>query len=223
MNTAASLDRARPLDRAATATASPPRKPAASARPAARQPQPDIQHLLDGLAGFYDCEADALAAVHQLGVGQGLKASQLALMGPADASRLRFTWLARQWNRRPNGARGMRPGLLGAVGLIGAVLSLLAALGLLEFDGLLSAELQLFTVVGATLCGAAAAAGLVALLHSQQPQYIDFDRRVRHKLAAGAWAVVVHDLLWAQQPTAVALIRRQGGQWCAVSSARRLM
>lgn len=136
---------------------------------------------------------------------------------------MRFTWLARQWNQRPTGSHGLRLGPLVVVGLLGALAGLMAALLWLDFDGLLGLELQLLAVFAAGLFGAASSAGLVALLHSQQPQFIDFDRTVRHKLAGGAWAVLVHDLDWAQQAGAVALIRRRAGHWCAVSSARRQM
>jgi hypothetical protein len=209
--------RQRHVPRAALA---PPPAAAAPAAPAAWRAEPDIQHLLDGLVGFYPREADALVAVQQLGTVHGLESSQLVLLGPADAGWLRFTWRARQWNQRPSGSQGRRLGLLSLIGLLGGLLGLMTAITWLDFDGFLGLELGLLAAVAAALFGAATSAALVALLHSQQPQFIDFDRTVRHKLAHGAWAVLVHDLSWAQQTGAVALIRHQAGHWCAVSSAR---
>lgn len=210
---------AAPVTRAPLA---PPPAAAAPAPPAARRAEePDIQHLLDGLAGFYPREADALVAVQQLGSVHGLQSSQLVLLSPADAGWLRFTWLARQWNQRPSDAQGLRLGQLSLVGLLGGVIGLMVAIAWPDVDGFLGLELGLPAAFAAALFGAGSSAGLVALLHSQQPQFVDFDRTVRHKLARGAWAVLVHDQDWAQQAGAVALIRRHGGHWCAVSSARR--
>lgn len=181
----------------------------------------DIQYLLDGLAGFYGCKADAQAALQQLEQVHGLQPAQLVLLGPADGAWPRFVWLARQWNRSPHGAGRPSTGPLASIGWAGALFGLVAGLAFLDFDSYYSVELELLALAAAVLCGAALAAGAVALLHSQQPQFIDFDRSVRHKLTGGAWAVLIHHLRWAQQAGAVAAVRRQGRQWCAVSSSRR--
>jgi hypothetical protein len=182
--------------------------------------EPDIQYLLDGLAGFFACKADAQAAVLELEQVHGLQPAQLVLLAPQDARRPRYSWLARQWNRRPHGTGRPSAGRFGMVGWGGALVGLMAGLAVLDFDSFCSVELELLSLVAATVCGAALAAGVVELLHSQQPQFIDFDGTVRHKLAGGAWAVLVHDLRWAQQSGAVATMRHKGRDWCAVSSAR---
>lgn len=186
-------------------------------------PQAEIQHLLDGLAGFYRCKADAQAAMQQLRQVHGLQSAQLVLLGPADGAWLRFIWLARQWNRSPQGTGRPITGPLVSIGLAGALVGLVAGLAFLDIDRhqSIELELELAALAAAVLCGAALAAGAVGLLRSQQPQYIDFDRTVRRKLKGGAWTVLVHRLHWAQQSGAVAAVRRQGRQWCAVSSARR--
>ncbi len=183
--------------------------------------EPGIQHLLDGLAGFYDSQADARAVMQQLGQLHGLQPRQLVLLGPGDAVWLRFVVLAWQWNRRPHAVGRPTVGPLVLSGWIGALAGLLVGLLVVDFDSIHGLELQLLALAAAVFTGAATAAGAVVLLHRQQPQFVDFDRTVRRKLGAGAWAVLMRDLHWSQQAVAVATVRQQGRHWCAVSSARR--
>lgn len=183
--------------------------------------QPPIQHLLDGVAGFFKSEAHAWMAVHQLGATLGLQAGQVSLLAPADANWPRFFYRSMQWNRRPHGQIGFNFGPLGLVCLLGAGAGLLAALLFMEVDPLYGIELELLALSAASLCGAAVAVGLVALLRRRQPQFAGFDRTIRGKLRRGSWVVLVHDLQWSQQASVVTLIRQLSSKWCAVSSARR--
>lgn len=180
-----------------------------------------IHHVLDGLAGFHGTEMDALTSVRLLADSHGVRADQMVLLGPHDAAWLRFMRLARQWNRRPHGQGGTSVRSVGTVMLLAATATALLVAAVLRQDEFLGFALELMTIGTAAVFGATIAAGLVVLLHRQQPQFKDFDRIVRHQLAHGCWAVLVHDLPWSRQAGVVELVHRRSTTWYAVSSARQ--
>lgn len=192
-------------------------------RDATGRPAASVHHVLDGLAGYYACEAAAQAMLAALHDRHGLTPAQLVLLSPRDARWPRFNRRARQWNRKPV-ARGQPPRM--AVWLaagVGALASAALAGSLSpipdEADALLTAPAVVLAVLLTTLAGALAFGGAVAGLLRQQPQYRDFDRVIRRKLADGQWVVLAHDVPWSQQAAVVALVSRFSLNWSAVSSA----
>ncbi len=184
-------------------------------------PSTVMHHLLDGLAGFHASEVEALTTVRQLAESHGLQADQLVLLTPRDAAWWRFAHRARQWNRRPHGQGGTSMRSLSLVAMLTAFGASLATAAVLEQNEFVSFELELAAMATAALVGAILAASLAVLLHQQQPQFKDFDRTIRHKLAQGHWVVLVHDLPWTRQAGVVDVINRHSANWIAVTSARQ--
>lgn len=190
----------------------------------ARSRAPAIDHVLDCVAGFHACEAEARSLSQRLTADHGLMPEQLVLLRPADAAWLSFmrqrrhwarstnaegqTWLGDAWLMAPSGA--MAAGLLGALWLL-----VDGHLGLGLGDGGELAALACVLTLGAL------GGFLLAERSARTPQYRRFDDVIRHQLSSGRWVVLAHDLPWQQQAGVVDLVRDQGLDWCAVASARR--
>lgn len=190
----------------------------------ARSRAPAIDHVLDCVAGFHACEAEARSVSHRLTADHGLLPAQLLLLRPADAAWLPFMRQRRQWARSANAdgqtwqgdAWLMAPTGAMVAGLLGALWLLVDGhLGLGLGDGW---ELATF---GLALTLGALGGFVLADRAGRAPQYRRFDAIIRHQLASGRWVVLAHDLPWQRQAGVVDLVRDQGLDWCAVASARR--
>lgn len=192
--------------------------------PAHRLPASAIDHLLDCVAAFHACEADARSVSGRMAAAHGLRPSQLVVLRPADAAWLPFRSRRRQWARTAESDGQTWWGdtwlmaSLGAlvIGVLGALwLWVNSRLGLGLGDGW---EVVVFAV--AVTIGALAGQALAAKA-GLSPQHEHFDSIVRHQLASGHWVVLAHDLQWEQQAGVVKLACEHGLDWCAVESSRR--
>jgi len=183
--------------------------------------EPPVDRLLQCIAGFYDSQAQALAAIQQLETEHRLKPSNVLLLGPKDASPARFAWQARQWTGRWSMEK-RRAGDMGMSALLGALLA--GGLASLWLVMALGAPVELSPVwwrpvgwlAAASLAGAAAGAGGVALAdRTSRPRV--FDSNVRRQLSAGKWAVVAHGVPDASQAGVVGLLRASDRHWVAVA------
>lgn len=192
-----------------------PSAPAAVAAQTNRTSQP-IHRPLSCMAGFFENEASARAAMHQLRLLHGLQSSQFVLLSPRDAAPETFARLARRWSGRwhHGGASGgdFRWRL---AGLVGSLLLLLAGL-VWVMDDSLPPGLLMMAGLGAVLLVSLVAA--LAALHWPEPPHVRrFETSVQKQLVEGCWGLVAHNLPWGRQAGVVALLRGNSLRWCAVA------
>ena len=177
-----------------------------------------IHHALDGAVGFYADEASADRVLQALLRQHGIGVVQVALLAPRDARWWRFFRRAWQWNRKAGPTASLRSDTLWKVAGAGAAGMAMLTAFVLSIEDVMPPELDVVMVLLSGLAGALAAAAVASLLVQQQPQYRQFDREVRRRLAEGQWAVLTHDLPWPRQQAVVSLFGRSSLHWCAVSS-----
>ena len=178
--------------------------------------------LLSCMAGFYTSDLQARTALRSVQVAQRLLPAQTLLLSPDDAGYLRFARLSRQWavDQASAGPRGI--GGLWLASAVGASLASLAALVILlweapQFDAWLVMMLMALQGLGGLL-----GAGLFALWVRLRPRH-RFDAQVRQQLILGCWALVLHQVPWADQAAVVRLLRSTSLRWCASAPhSRRL-
>lgn len=172
--------------------------------------------LLECMAGFYRSGLAARQAAEKLRQDHGLSSSQLVLLGPADASRLRFARHALGW--APDDAREpvMQRGDGWLASVVGALLAGLAMVVWLTNDYPQPEDWPALWIPLAVLCGAALGAGLVAALAWPRTPH-RFDINVRQQLQLGCWALVACRVPWACQADVVAEMRQGSDKWCAVA------
>lgn len=182
--------------------------------PGSEETTPD--RLLECMASFYRSGLAARLAEQNLRQSHGLLASQLVLLGPADASRLRFARHALGW--APDEARDpmMQHGDGWLAGVAGALLAGLAMLVWLTVNYPQPEDWPNLFIPLALMLGAALGAGLVAVLAwPRRPQR--FDVNVRQQLQLGCWALVACRVPWSRQAEVVAQMRHGSDKWCAVA------
>ncbi len=217
-----------PLDRAsevsgAQAASSPSSHPSRRWNPARLSLASDNEQVVECFAGSYANEKDAFEALCELQSGPGVASPQLNLLSPRDARWWRFTRHAREWARRSAKTVGHDRTAefwpLAALCASGAAIAV-SAWWLLNQN----ADLGPFGMVGLWLGLSGMAAGVVATIkaHRASP-HRRFNRALRRQLAAGRWAVVVHDVPWPQQWAAMMMVRRGSLQWCAVTAPQALL
>ncbi len=192
-----------------------------------RYAPPDaIDRALQCMAGFFTREDDAAAAVRRLQDDHHLAPEQVQLLAPRDGSRLRFARRSRVWARREPiaGQSEMADRLLGAFAgsVIGGIVSALWIT--LEMTAWLadpeaSWGLPLMMTLAAVLLAAALGAALVQWFDSAQ-RPLRFNGGVKRQLAAGHWAVVVHNVPGPRQAAVLSTIQRSSQLWSA--SAQRM-
>ena len=188
--------------------------PAAEAAQANRIKQP-IHCPLSCMAGFFENEAAARAAMYQLRLLHGLQSSQFVLLSPRDAAPASFARLARRWSGRWHD-RGAPSGDLRwrLAGLAGSLVLLLAGLvGVMDVS--LPPGLLMMAGLGAVL-GVSLVAALAALHWPEPPHVRRFETQVQRQLADGCWGLVAHNLPWGRQAGVVNLLRGSSLRWCAV-------
>jgi hypothetical protein len=178
-----------------------------------------IDRVLDSVAGFFQSESQAQETLRRLNLTEGLLDAQVLLLGPTDAAWLPFMLHTRRWVCRPRQDRQPWFRDVWLAALVGALVAvLLCAVSLSLDDGLpLFAALPAFTLAALT----GAAAGVGAGWWSKQPAHLEqFAGIVRKQLGAGRWVLLVHGVPWERQARAVALLREDSLNWCAVSVAQ---
>lgn len=189
-------------------------------------PPDSIDRALQCMAGFFTREDDAAAAVRRLLDEHHLTASQVLLLAPRDRSRLRFARLARAWARRKPiaGQSEIADRVLGALAgsvLGGVATALWITLDMTEWqsDPEASWSLPLALMFGGIVLAAALGAGLVQWFDGTH-RPLRFNGSVKRQLAAGHWAVVVHNVPWPRQADVLNTIQRSSQLWSA--SAQRM-